>query len=514
MRNFIVKLSCLHLTICLFVANIFVVNAQSRSVQGVIIDGQTNEPLTGASVVIKGSTAGTTTDVDGKFSLSVNDENVTLIISFIGYVRQEIPLQGRTFLQIAMISDEELLDEVVVIGYGTVRKSDLTGAVASVKAKDLSAYPVTNVMRAMAGRIPGVFVQQTNASPGGGVQVRIRGTNSISGDNNPLYVIDGFLYNGTPLILQPGDIESMEVLKDASATAIYGSRGANGVVLITTKKGKSGKTKVEFETGYTVQSPLKKMDLMNAAEYAEFTNAWLVSQNKQPYFDNPASLGEGTDWQDLVLHNAPVSNTLLNISGGNDKTQFSMGAGYYDEQGIVKNSKYSRMNVHSNINHEISRIFSVSANLTYAQNYMNSKNMGGGNRGDGLFGALLVAPPTLTPYNDDGSTYRNLQSAYPFSSNVLKNPVEYLYEVDNLTLADKLLGNAALIVKPIEGLVFKFSGGMDMGNNRYDNYNTTKQVFGDGSASVSTERYQSLLSENTVSYSKKAGVHDISAVAG
>ena len=496
----------------LFFSSVFLVNAQEITLTGQVTLDDGN-PVPGVTVMVKGTSIGTVTDINGKFSLKSPTGSKTMVFSFVGMKTKEVEITSSSVYNVVLEEDVYNLEEVVAIGYGTMKKSDLTGSVTSVGSKDLTAYPTTNVMKAMAGRAPGVFVQQNNSAPGGGIQVRIRGTNSISGDNNPLYVIDGFLYNGTPLILQPNDIESMEILKDASATAIYGSRAANGVVLITTKKGKAGKTKVEFESGYTIQSPSKKMDLMNASEYAEFTNQWLITQKKAAYFENPASLGEGTNWQDLVLQNAPIYNSTLNISGGNEKTQFSLGGGYYDEQGIVKNSEYSRVNFRSSINHELSNYFSMNASLIYSQNQLDNKNFGAGNRGGDLFGAILLAPPTLTPYNDNG-TYRNLQTAYPFSSNALQNPLEYLYEVDNQTIADKLLGNAALTFKPFDGFFIKISGGIDLGFNQNPNYSTTKRVFGNGSASMSTSRYQSILNENTIGYSKKWGIHDLSAVAG
>lgn len=509
MKKSLRKIVAIQLLFFLFVSGLY---AQEVRIAGKVVS-KDNNPIAGVTIAIKGTGAGTITDAEGNFTLNVPVGSERLIFSFIGMKSKEVAITSSSTYHVVLEEDTYNLEEVVAVGYGTMKKSDLTGSVASVNAKNLTAYPATNVMKAMAGRAPGVFVQQNNSAPGGGVQVRIRGTNSISGDNNPLYVIDGFLYNGTPLILQPGDIESMEILKDASATAIYGSRAANGVVLITTKKGKLGKTKVEVESGYTLQSPAKKMDLMNASEYAEFTNQWLVSQKKAAHFDNPASLGEGTDWQDLVLQNAPIYNSALNISGGNEKTQFALGAGYYKEEGIVKNAEYNRFNFRSSISHELSKCITVNASFIYSQNRLDNKNFGAGNRGSDLFGAILLAPPTLTPYNDDGS-YRNLQTAYPFSSNALMNPMEYLYEVDNSTLADKILANAAVTIKPFNGFFVKFSGGIDLGNNQNNNYSSTKQVFGDGSASVSAERYQSILNENTAGYSKKWGIHEISAVAG
>lgn len=504
------KNRCLILTLLLFIFTL--AKAQHVTVSGEITDGTTQETLIGVSVSVKGSTTGTVSDVNGKYSLDVPAGSV-LVYSFIGYKTHEENIGNRTMVNITLHESTELLDEVVVIGYGTVRKSDLTGSVASVKTEALTSYPTTGIVMALAGKAPGVYVQQNNGSPGGSVSVRIRGTNSISGDNAPLYVIDGFPYNGSPSILHPNDIESMEILKDASATAIYGSRGANGVILITTKKGKTGQTNVQFESSYSIQSVRKKMDMMNAGEYAQFTNQYLINDGGTAYFENPSALGKGTDWQDLVMHNAPILNNSLTVSGGSEKTKFSLGAGYYDHEGIVRNSGYSRFSVRMNVDHDINKYISLFGSTMYSQNSTDSKNFGSSNRGNDLYGAMLLAPPTLEPYNEDGS-YNDLKIAYPFVSNVLANPLGHIYDRSNLSKTDKFLANAAITIKPFDGFFIKISGGIDLSNKRDDEYTTTKIIGSSGNAKVTTERYQSILNENTIGYTKKIGVHDISAVAG
>lgn len=504
------KKHCLILTLLLFVVTL--AKAQNVTASGEITDGTTKETLIGVSVSVKGTTTGTVSDINGKYSLEVPAGSV-LVYSFIGYKTHEENTGNRTVVNIILQESTELLDEVVVIGYGTVRKSDLTGSVASVKTEALTSYPTTGVVMALAGKAPGVNVQQNNGSPGGTVSVRIRGTNSISGDNAPLYVIDGFPYNDSPSILHPNDIESMEILKDASATAIYGSRGANGVILITTKKGKTGQTNVQFESSYSIQSIRKKIDMMNATEYAQFTNQYLINDGGTAYFDNPSALGKGTDWQDLVMHNAPILNNSLTISGGSEKTKFSVGAGYYDQEGIVRNSGFSRFSLRMNVDHDINKYISLFASTMYSQNNTDSKNFTSSNRGNDLYGAMLLAPPTLGPYNEDGS-YNDLKSAYPFVSNVLANPMGHINDRNNLSKSDKFLANAAITIKPFDGFFIKISGGIDLSNKRDDEYTTTKIIGSSGNAKVVTERYQSILNENTIGYSKKIGIHDISAVAG
>ena len=487
--------------------------AQNITVSGEIKDATSGEALIGVNIVLKSDRAkGVNSDGNGKYSIDVPSGS-TLVYSYIGYKTQEVNVGNRNVVNVTLQEDSEMLEEVVVVGYGTMRKSDLTGSVSQIKADALTSYPTTGIVMAMAGKAPGVYVQQNNGSPGGSVSVRIRGTNSISGDNTPLYVIDGFPYNGSPSILHPNDIESMEILKDASATAIYGSRGANGVILITTKKGKSGQTNIQFETSYSMQSIRKKMDMMNASEYAEFTNQYLINDGGTAYFDNPAALGKGTDWQDLVMQNAPILNSSMTIDGGTDKTKFSIGAGFYDQEGIVKNSTYSSFSVRANIDHEFNKYLSVFASTMYSQNKTNSKDYGSSNRGNDLYGAMLLAPPTLQPYNEDGS-YNDLKIAYPFISNVIANPMGYLYDRSNVSIYDKFLGNAAITLKPFDGFFIKISGGIDLSNSRRDEYTTTKIIGSSGNGGVNTERYQSILNENTMGYSKKIGVHDISAVVG
>lgn len=505
-----------HYSVCLLcflaTSNMYL-QAQKLWVNGVVTDIQTKEPLIGASVVIKGTTSGVTTDADGKFSLEVNDTNAILVFRFLGYKTEEVVINGKKSLLISLKPDTELLDEIVVIGYGAVRKSDLTGSVSSVKSNDLKAFPATNIVQAMTGRAPGVYVQQKNGSPGGEINVRIRGANSIQGSNEPLYVIDGFLWGSAPANLNPNDIETMEILKDASATAIYGSRGANGVVLITTKRGTAGKTKVEFETSYSIQSIRKKLDLMDASEYATFTNQFLTNDGDKAYFENPASLGKGTDWQDLVLQSAPLTNNNITISGGSEKTQFSVSAGYYNQEGIVKNSDYSRFSTRANITHAINKYISVYAGVMYSQLNSRSKNYGSSNRGNDLFGSMILASPTLTPFNEDGS-YRELKTAYPFISNVIANPLNFVYEKENKNKADQTFANAAITIKPFDGFFIKLTGGINVYNSRQNDYTTSKFIGSEGEASLSSSRAQTILNENTVGYTKKFGIHTISAVAG
>ncbi|WP_229310500.1 TonB-dependent receptor [Larkinella arboricola] len=487
-----------------------------RDISGNVTD-EKGEGMPGVSVVMKGTTRGTTTDGDGKYRLNIPDGEATLVFSFVGYLNQEVVIGNRTSLNVRMQVDTKSLEEVVVVGYGTVKKSDLTGSLAQVKSKELNAYPATNVLQALTGRAAGVQVQQNTGAPGAPVSVRIRGTNSVQGSNEPLYVVDGFPISGSnPTILNNADIESMEILKDASATAIYGSRGANGVVIITTKQGKSGKTRVDLETSYSVQTLRKKLDLMNAKEYAQFYNEQAANDKLKPYFtqDQINSFGEGFDWQDLVFQSAPMKNTSLNVSGGNDKTQFSLSGSVFDQDGIVKGSDYKRYSLRSNVNHTISSKFSVNFSGTLSRLNTGRKDSGGGSRGNSMIAGGLSAPPTLTPYNEDGS-YRILATAYPFVATDMINPLNFINEENNRTKANVALLNAALVFKPIEDITIKISGGIENRDDRADSYRTRKFVNSQGSASVSTAQEMSLLSENTISYNKTFNQkHSVAAVAG
>jgi len=492
--------------------------AQERRVTGKVTSGPDSAPLAGVNVALKGGTRGTTTDASGQYTLAVPSGDAALVFSAVGYTRQEVAVGSRTTLDVTLAVEDRQLDEVVVVGYGTVKKSDLTGSLAQVKAKDLTSFPTTNVVQALQGRAAGVQVVQNNGSPGSPVSVRIRGTNSIQGSNEPLYVIDGFPFSGNPTLLNNADVESIEVLKDASATAIYGSRGANGVILITTKRGKAGKTMVDYEGSYSSQQVIRKLELMNPREYGEFYNEQASNDGLAPYFtaaqlDQLSALGAGTDWQDVVMHKAPLHNHTLNISGGNEKTQFSVGGSLFKQNGIVVNSYYNRYALRANVNHDLSPKFSLSYSTNLSRIQTNRKNTSIGNRGSGLLTAMIAAPPSLSPLNDDG-TYRNLSTAYPFISNVLVNPLNFLYQQSDVVRANRVLANAALTYKPFAGLSIRISGGVENADDRNDGYTTRQFVNSSGAASVVSSQYTSLLNENVVTYAKDFGKHSLTVTGG
>ena len=496
-------------------SNTLPIEVAQLSVSGTVTD-QEGIPLPGANIVEKGTTNGVTADFDGNFSLDISDEKATLVVSYIGFATKEVAINGQSAIIVILEESAAGLEEVVVVGYGTVKKSDLTGSVAQISSENVNAFPSTNVMQALQGRAAGVQVNQSTGAPGAGISVRIRGSNSVQGDNEPLYVIDGFPYSGSPTNLNNSDIESIEVLKDASATAIYGSRGANGVVMITTKQGKSGATKVDFETSYTVQKLRSKLDLLNGNEYAMLANLQAENDNIDPYFSQEEinSFGAGFDWQDFVFREAPIRSNSLNVSGGNDKTKFSIGGSIFNQEGIIKGSDYDRYSLRINLKHDISN--KVSVNLTNSLSYLNTKrkDSGGGSRGNSLIGAAISAAPISSPYDSDGS-YRVLANEYPFVAPDIVNPINFINEQSTETKANIVLSNIAVIYNPVPDLTVKISGGIENRDDRTDSYTSLDFYNSNGRASVSTNQSRSLLSENTINYDKTFNdKHRISALAG
>lgn len=497
----------------MFFFSMFLANAQEITLTGKITNNS-EEPIPGATVVVKGTSLGTITDMNGQFTLQIPADSKILVCSFIGMKTKEIEITSSTTYNIILEEDIYNLEEVVAIGYGTMKKSDLTGSVASVKNKEIGAFATSNVMQALNGRAAGVQVKQNTGAPGAPISIRIRGTNSIQGSNEPLYVIDGF--PSDPDALNNSEIESIEILKDASATAIYGSRGANGVVLITTRRGKAGDTKVDFESSYGVQILSKKLELMNAIEYANFYNEQQINDGKTAYFDQNEinSFGEGFDWLDFGFRSAPIVSNSLTISGGNSKTQFAVSGSVFNQQGIIKSSDYNRYSLLTNLKHDINKYFAVEYGIKLTRNQTNMENSTGNPRGGAILTSLLGAPPTLTPYNDDGS-YRDLMTAYPFSSNNLYNPLNYLNETMDKSTANIVQANASMFFKPIDGLTIKIFGGIENKDSRSDYYKSLEFQNSQGYAEVTTNQYTGLLNENTMSYVKTINEkHSLSALAG
>lgn len=324
--------------------------AQSFTVTGTVTDSQGGIP--GANVKVKGGTAGTITNMDGQFTLSVPSSKSILVVSYIGYTPQEVAINGKNKLDIHLLEDTKTLDEVVVVGYGVQKKSHLTGSVSKMDINNLTDIPVTQVDQLLQGKIAGVNIQNSTSEAGAAPQIRVRGMGSISADSSPLIVIDGYPTPDGLSTLDMADISSIEVLKDAASAAVYGSRAANGVVLVTTKQGAIGKVKVSYDFSYGWQSAWKKRSMLNASEYATLMNEAQQYSNGTDRFSN-TNLGVGTDWQDVLFNDgAPVQNHQLSISGANEKVSYYFSAGYYNQEGIIggnyDRSNYERLSFRSN----------------------------------------------------------------------------------------------------------------------------------------------------------------------
>jgi TonB-dependent starch-binding outer membrane protein SusC len=415
-----------------------VVSYAQNAVSGRVTD-ENDQGLPGVNVLIKGSSQGTVTDVDGAFTLQSVNSDATLQISFIGYSTQEIAVANRSSISVKLMPDITALDEVVVVGYGTSTVKALTGAVSSVNGKSLEAINPVRVEQALQGQLAGVQVSSNSGSPGGGLNIRIRGL-STNGDNAPLILVDGVPYGDDGLAaLNPSDIETVDVLKDASA-AIYGVRGANGVVIITTKQGKrNGKPAFEFTGYYGMQETAKKMSLLDAREFAILKNEMFAAGNLTPPYAN-VELGAGTDWQDEVFQKAPIQNYNLSITGGSEKSTYSIGGSYMDQEGIVGGDKarYKRYNARLNYTVDLAPKVTLQNVLLFTNE--NRKTLAENGISSVLFNAIN-ASPIVAPFNTDGSF------AYLEQVSEVINPLAQIANTFNDTRVNKLTGKQELTYK-------------------------------------------------------------------
>lgn len=475
-----------------------------------------NEPIIGANIAVKGTTMGDISDIDGNFTLSVPPGS-TLVISYIGYIEQEIKLTSNRELRIVLHENAEAIDEVVVIGYGTVKKSDLTGSVSSVNSdKVTQVKAVSNVAQTLQGQTSGVQANQRSGQPGEAVTIVIRGANSISGSSSPLYVIDGMLLDDLSAQLNPDDIQNIEILKDASAVAIYGSRGANGVVMITTKRGAAGKAKVSYSGYFGGQQLRNKLELTDATEFATLQNEVATNDGTPlPWTSAEISaLGKGTDWQDEVYRTGLVHNHDLSLSGGSADTRYYTSFGYYDQEGIIRNSGFERISFRINVDQKISSKIDLATNLSIQHSKYNQSVYTGAEGNGGIPFTTMVMPATQGIYNEDGSYTRFTGVTWGQS-----NPVGISKETFNENNATRIIGNARLNIEITEGLSLRLSAGIDQNNSKTDIYHpstiTTGQTSqGNGKASKSYSSSLAFLNENVLSYNKKIGEHTFDAVAG
>ncbi|CAL1516457.1 TonB-dependent receptor [Chitinophaga sp. MM2321] len=518
-NNIVIKTRPVKVTGMLTEAIVAVVD--TITVSGKVTD-EKGAPVPGATVMVKGARQGASTNSYGEFVLKNIPQAAVITVSSIGYVPREIDIAGRATVTVTLKEYVGRLSETVVVGYGTVKKSDLTGSVARIGEDDIKATPVTGLDRAMQGRAAGVLVTQNSARPGGGSTIRIRGTGSVNAGNDPLYVVDGFPTHDINEI-NPADIESIEILKDASSTAIYGSRGSNGVVMVTTKRGRKGESSINFESYYGVQSVRRKIPLLNAQQYAEFINEARINGGGAAYFDGssatqplPASLGKGTDWQDEVFQNAPLQSYQLSISGGEAKTRYAISGNIYDQQGIIANSNFKRYTLRANLDREVTSRLNVGLSMQGAYTKSNAaRTETDGGASSGVTNAAINYAPTFPVFNANGKYYRDQG---PLNGNLVDNPLGLANEITDQFSVTRLLSNFFAEYKIIDGLTFRTSWGADLFNTK-SNYYVTRQIgLGagtNGDASVSASESINWLNENTLTYNRVfAKDHNVTALIG
>ena len=486
------------------------------SVSGQVLDSDDNIPVIGATVLLRGeaTTSGTVTDVEGNYSITVPSSDAVLVFSYIGYEQQEIQVANRRTIDVILSPSVSQLDEVVVVGYGTVRKSDITGSVGSVDGDELNTVAQTSVDQALQGRVAGVRITQTDAEPGGGFSVRIRGTNSITAGNEPLYVIDGLPGTNPLNSLNPSDIKSIEVLKDASATAIYGARGSNGVIIITTKQGEKGAPlRVNYNVSGGIQQATRTLDMMNAQEYMDFYNGLFEDRGQDPPFSaaDRSAIGEGTDWQEEVIRTAGVQDHRLSFTGGSSQTQYYLSLGYFDQKGIILNSGFQRFSGRINLVHTITDKFSVGINFNNSIENKQTARVGlGVNAGAGVIGAALQLPPTDPVFDQNGN--------YAFSLQDLSNPVGQAETIEDNDQITRLFGNAYLNYDLLDNLTARLNLGFSRRNVEGEFFFDTQTLIGllnQGQASRSFSSNSDYLLEFTTQYDPELGDdHSLSVLGG
>lgn len=492
------------------------VSQQRRTVAGVVTDAM-GEPLIGVNVIEKNVPSnGIITDIDGKFSLPVTGDKAVLVVSYIGYITQEVAIGNESVYNIKLQEDTQSLDEVVIIGYGAVKKSDLTGSVGSIQVDKVQGISIKSVDQMLQGRSSGLYMVQNSGMPGAGSSVRIRGGNSISGGNEPLYIIDGVpvypsIENSqtalNPLNTIPtSDIASIEVLKDASSTAIYGSRGANGVIIITTKRGQTGKTSVSFETYLGIENVAKKFDILDAPAFEKLSNESLVNSGGTAIYDenNPSAT---TDWQELTSNdNALIQNYQLTVSGGSENTTFLTSFNYYDQEGTIKATEMKKYSFRANLDHKISSTIRLGLNLTMTK-------VDNNRAGNNVLGSRLSTPPNLPVRQSDGS--------YTFSDEagviVFDNPVAVVNDRIDKASRFRTLDNAFVEWDIIKGLNIRSSIGIDINYNTSDTYNPITVYNGrlkDGEATKNSSNTIIWINENILTYTNTWGMHAFTGMAG
>lgn len=524
---------------------------QPGRVTGRVSDADANAPLPRASVVVTGTRLGTQTRPDGSFTIfGVAPGTYRVRVTLIGYSPAEqtvtIAPGGSAVANFAVHRVAATLSQVVVIGYGTQRRSDLTGSVSSV-APNVEQTAITSVEQTLQGTAPGVQVTQASSAPGGALSIRIRGSSSVSGNNEPLYVIDGFPVESDPsatgdptnggrtntapanplAALNPNDIASIEILKDASATAIYGARGANGVVIITTKSGQPGRPRVTLDAYTGTQSVAKRYELLNATQFAQFANEYAASQGLAAPYANPASFGTGTDWQSLIFRQAPINNLQLGVSGGtagDNATRYALSGGTFQQQGVVRGSDFRRISLRGNLDQQAGKRLRVTSNVLLSR--VNSSQVptdGTFNAGAGAVGAAIQYIPILPVRQPDGR-YSLLQADLPAELRAINaspgnvpNPVSMANDVIDRLADTRTLANLAGEYTLLPGLRLRSTLGADLSNRTRDTYYPRTTLMGqtyNGRAIRGGINSTNLLNENTLTFSRVFGSQDVTALVG
>jgi TonB-linked SusC/RagA family outer membrane protein len=508
----------------------FVAFAQESQISGKISDSA-GDGLPGASILIKGTNKGTTTDANGNFKLA-SPANATLLISSIGYLNQEVNVGGKSVINLSLETDTKALDEVVVVGYGTQKKSQMTGAISQVTAKQITEMPITNLGQALQGRTAGVDVSQSGSKPGAAPRILIRGRRSFNAGNDPLYVVDGIPLSAGYEDINPNDIQSMEVLKDATATAIYGARGANGVILVTTKRGGTkGKTTVTFDTYAGASNAYSKLELFSGPEFAEYvreayraTNLY-KDKNGNPVPTGVADIdadakvavlggdpnvaagiaaGRNTQYQDLILRTGLMQNHTIGIQGGNDRTSFYISGGFFQDKGITKGLDFTRNSLRANIDHQVNKALKVGMSTYMMYSIRNGENLN-------PYGNTLNANPLGAAFNEDGSLVFE-----PTNDALLSNPLSEIADgvnIDN-TKRYRIFNSIYAEVKILDGLSYRLNLGPDFTQSRWGRFigsETNARRRGDAQAFNENRFGFNMTMENILNYSKTFGKHSFNA---
>lgn len=478
-------------------------------ITGKVVD-ETGEALIGVTVSIEGTTTGTVTDFEGLFSLNVKPD-ATLKFSYTGFETQVVPVNGQTNFNITMSTSAELLDEIVVVGYGSVKKSDVTGSVSSVKAEEIQAFPVLNAGQALQGRAAGVVVQtQNGGEPGANISIRVRGNSSLNASSDPLVVVDGFVGASFP---QQNDIESIEILKDASATAIYGSRGSGGVILVTTKKGKTGKATIEFNSTLSSQQTTNRLDLLDANGFAQYQNMIRTNAGDTPYSQGLVN----TDWQDEIYRAGYTQNQQVSVSGGSDNVNYYFSGTYFDQEGIIINSDFDKIQFLANVDAKVGSRLNVGINSVSSRSTQNgvstqstgSDNIGSVNGGgDDVVSLAFRFAPDVGRFGADGNFSQNTVG------DDIENPWAVATEITNQTKTDNSRTNVYADFEFIEGLNFKTTVGYRTQNSTEGYFKPQTFVLSAGGGFIESVKRTNFLNENYLTYTTAIGNGNLTATAG